>query len=57
MFDKPNTTNTLDLTRTDLDISRVGFNDGLYDNWAELRFPFLGPDRRSYHSSFIHNKK
>jgi hypothetical protein len=27
------------------------------DNWYELRFPTLGPDRRGYHSSFIHNKR
>jgi hypothetical protein len=26
-------------------------------NWYELRFPVLGPDRRSYHSTFIHNKR
>lgn len=31
--------------------------DGTNDNWFELRFSNLGPDRRGYHSSFIHNKK
>ena len=26
-------------------------------NWYELRFPVLGPDRRGYHSTFVHNKR
>ena len=26
--------------------------DGYNDNWYELRFSSLGPDRRGYHSSF-----
>jgi len=28
-----------------------------HDNWSELRFLGHCPDRRSYHSSFIHNRK
>ena len=31
--------------------------DPMYDNWYELRFSKIGPDRRGYHSSFIHGKK
>jgi hypothetical protein len=27
------------------------------NNWYELRFPSLGPDRRGYHSTFVHNKR
>ena len=27
------------------------------NNWYELRFPVIGPDRRGYHSTFIHNKR
>lgn len=27
------------------------------DNWYELRFQNLGPDRRGYHSTFVHNKR
>lgn len=28
------------------------FGDGINDNWYELRFSSIGPDRRGYHSSF-----
>lgn len=31
--------------------------EGINDNWFELRFSSLGPDRRGYHSTFSHNKK
>ena len=27
------------------------------DNWSELRFEKLGPERRGYHSTFIHQDK
>jgi hypothetical protein len=26
-------------------------------NWSEVRMPGKGPERRAYHSSFVHNKK
>jgi hypothetical protein len=41
----------LDLSRAEEEGSRM-FGDGQYDNWYELRFPTIGPDRRSYHSTF-----
>ncbi len=31
--------------------------DGVNENWYELRFAKVGPDRRGYHSTFVHNKK
>jgi hypothetical protein len=31
--------------------------ESINDNWYELRFSNVGPDRRGYHSSFIHNKR
>lgn len=37
--------------------NNISFTDGINDNWYELRFGKIGPDRRSYHASFIHNKK
>ena len=39
------------------DDQRSMMGDGVNDNWYELRFSTIGPDRRGYHSSFIHNKK
>ena len=42
-----------------IDDSRImiGGGEGINDNWYELRFSKVGPDRRGYHSSFVHNKK
>jgi hypothetical protein len=31
--------------------------EGIHDNWYELRFSNVGPDRRGYHSTFLHNKR
>ena len=31
--------------------------EGINDNWFELRFANVGPDRRGYHSTFLHNKR
>lgn len=46
----------IDLSRANDEVSRV-LGEGINDNWYELRFPSAGPDRRGYHSSFIHNKR
>lgn len=52
--------------KTEGDATRIDFQgkdmnkymgDGYNDNWFELRFSSLGPDRRGYHSTFQHNKK
>lgn len=37
--------------------SKMYATEGPNDNWFELRFSTVGPDRRGYHSSFMHNKK
>jgi hypothetical protein len=37
--------------------SKIMGGEGPNDNWFELRFSTVGPDRRGYHSSFMHNKK
>lgn len=37
--------------------SKMYAAEGPNDNWFELRFSTVGPDRRGYHSSFMHNKK
>jgi hypothetical protein len=45
-------------TRLELDKSNNRIiTDGPNDNWFEFRFSGLGPDRRGYHSTFLHNKK
>ena len=46
----------IDFSRADDEVSRF-LGEGVNDNWSELRFPSAGPDRRGYHSSFIHNKR
>ena len=46
----------LDLARADADQSQMQ-GDDTFSNWCEVRFPELGPHRRGYHSSFIHNNK
>ena len=46
----------IDFARADDEVSRV-LGEGVNDNWYELRFPSAGPDRRGYHSSFMHNKR
>ena len=46
----------LDLARADVDNSQLQGDDH-FNNWCEIRFPELGPHRRGYHTSFIHNKK
>ena len=33
------------------------YAEGQNDNWTELKFNSIGPDRRGYHSTFIHNKR
>ena len=43
------------LPQADTSLGLTG--DHQFDNWYELRFTKVGPDRRGYHSSFIHNKK
>jgi N-acetylneuraminic acid mutarotase len=45
----------LDL-KSNHDIQRMGLADN-NNNWYELRFPNLGPERRGYHSTFVHNKR
>lgn len=47
---------------TRLDFQRAGNasfmgGDGYNENWFELRFLSLGPDRRGFHATFQHNKK
>lgn len=45
-----------DFSKADEEVSKV-LGDGGNDNWFELRFLATGPDRRGYHSSFIHNRR
>jgi hypothetical protein len=58
--------NDISQEHSKLDLSRAGmgdedgsrmFGDGQFDNWYELRFPSVGPDRRSYHSTFQYSKR
>ena len=35
----------------------IQYQDSPYSNWYELRFHAVGPDRRGYHSTFVHNKR
>jgi len=47
----------LNLKQMSSDAQNYYTTAGLNDNWYELRFGKVGPDRRSYHASFVHNKK
>ncbi len=46
----------LDL-KSNQDMIKVLAESSNNNNWYELRFPVIGPDRRGYHSTFIHNKR
>jgi len=48
---------TDELNKNPLHLDTQAANSSALDNWSEVRLSKANPERRSYHSSFVYDKK